>query len=188
MRPFPIFLVVAAMVWIFISPSDAEDDVNVIQLARSHTSNLHLIAADVDHSRGDRWIVWDEGSGDGQTVHIELCNPGGACSWDHVWSDANEPTIRYMGRWSDEKASLFLVTYQQGAEAEKAIVIGYVRNEPPVIYDQRDGSWVTVAPDNNTLEINTSSGTELSLSCLGWNAASMRFSTVRCSWKPVGPR
>ena len=115
---------------------------------------------------------------------MALCAVVGKCSWSHTWDGAYEPTIQYMPRWSTERTNLFLVTYNQGAEAETAVVIGWSLDERPVIYDQRDGAWATVAPDNATVEVNTSSGTDVTLACFGWNETTMRLKSANCSWVP----
>ena len=133
----------------------------------------------------DRWIVWDQKSRTGPTAHIALCEINGKCRWSHVWPDAYEPTIQYMGRWSTDKANVFLVTFNEGAEAETAVAIGWSPGKSPIIYDHRDGAWIALAPDNVTMEINTSSGTDLTLACFGWDKTTMRFEDASCSWLPA---
>ena len=152
--------------------------------ASLHASSLHIIPTEEQGLPQRRWMVWDEAAESEQTVHAALCDHSGRCGWHHVWHDAYQPTIRYMTRWSTEQTGVFLLTFHEGAEAETAVAIGLPRGKTPVIYDQRDGSWAVVTPDELTLEINTSSRTDLTPACLGWNAVGMRLEGTHCRWWP----
>ena len=171
-------------IWPSLSPSQGEPGPDVSIVARSRALNLQLVVADTDDPSGERWIVWDERSGSDATAHIALCSATGVCRWHHEWTQSYEPTIRYVGRWSTDTESVFLVTYNEGAEAETAVAIGWSSKEAPVIYDTRDGAWITLAPDEMTLEINTSSGAGQTLACFDWNMAAKRFHDATCTWLP----
>ena len=151
------------------------------EAAKLPVDNLQEIPA--DDSTNEHWIVWDEFAGNDRSAHLALCDPAGKCRWSHGWSDAYAPTIRLMGPWSTDRSSLFLVTYQQGAVAETAVVVGLSLGRDPVIYDQRDGVAVTVALDNATVLIDQDPGSKVVLDCLRWSDAARRLRRVHC--RPV---
>ena len=148
------------------------------QVARLPTDTLQLTPA--NDPADERWIVWDAFVGDAMSAHIALCDRAGTCRWSHSWPDAYEPSIRLMGPWSTDRLSLFLVTYQQGAAAETAVVIGLSPGRLLTIYDQRDGAWVAVAADNTTVLIDQDPGSHVDLDCLQWNDAARRLRKVHC--------
>ncbi len=150
--------------------------------------NFHMIAADDTPSSGHRLIAWDDIHNAIRMAHLALCSRDGACTWRHDWTEAYEPTITYMARWSEDKTNVFLLTYNQGAEAATAVVLSWSPGSLPVLRDRRDGSWIAVAPDNDTIEINTTSGTDVRLACLRWNQANMRLDVSACSWLPARSR
>ena len=166
------------------TPSGAKEALHDTQVARLHVSTLQMIVAGMDQTSEERWIVSDRGFGGAQAVHIALCDRAGRCRWNHVWRGAYAPRIQEMGRWSNEETEIYLLTFSEGAEAESAVAIAWSRDRPPVIEDQRDGSWIVVAPDNLTLEINTSSGTDLTLACLAWDMTTKRLRDAPCTWRP----
>ena len=159
----------------------AAEDVSIAaHVAAMPSRTLQLILADHAHPEGRRWIVWDEGIGDAQTAHIALRTMAGRCDWNHTWPDAYAPTIQYMGAWSIAEMSLVLVTYNQGAEAQTAVVVELPYAQTPRILDQHDGAWIALAPGEDYLELSTASGASSSLACLRWDHASLRLRDARC--------
>lgn len=158
------------------------EDVSVAARAASLPSRtLQLILADPVRPDGQRWIVWDEGIGDTQTAHIALCNMAGKCKWSHTWPDAYAPTIQYMGSWSTQKTSLFLIIFNEGAEAQTAVVVALPGAQTPRLVDQHDGAWIALAPGEDYLELSAGSGAGSSLECLGWDKKALRLHDSPCS-------
>lgn len=105
----------------------------------------------------------------------------GKCKWSHTWPDAYAPTIQYMGSWSTQKASLFLSIFNEGAEAQTAVVVELPVAQTPRLVDQHDGVWIALAPGGDYLESSAGSGTGSSLECLQWNEISLRLRNIHCN-------
>ncbi len=185
MRRLPLLLAMLATCIDATGASRARELVSTDSVAFARAISFHMITADDTPSSSHRLIAWDDILNDVRTAHLTLCSRDGACTWSHDWAGSYDPTIAYMGRWSNDRTNVFLLTYYQGAEAETAVVISWSPGSPPVIRDQHDGSWIALAPDNETIEINTTSGTEVALACLRWNQAAMRLGVASCSWLPA---
>ena len=150
------------------------------QVARIGSGNIQAVSSDSSNPGSERLIVWDTGFGDGQAAHIALCSVAGKCRWQHVWSGSYNIAIQYMGSWSTEHDFMFLVTYDQGAEAQTATVVGLEKGQAPKFLAGVDGAWIAVAPQVNGLEVNTSSGLPPTMKCLRWDVPHLRFSDTGC--------
>ena len=166
---------------IFFRVCAAEDVSVAARVASVPSRTLQLIVADPVRPDGQRWIVWDEGIGNTQTAHIALCNMTGKCKWSHTWPDAYAPTIQYMGSWSTQKASRFLVIFNEGAEAQTAVVVELPVAQTPRLVDQHDGAGIALAPGGDYLKSSAGSGDGSSLECLQWDERSLRLRTASCN-------
>ena len=90
--------------------SEAQDAATIAGDLGSLTApNLQAIPAHPSSPERERWIVWDNGFGDGQAVRLALCGSTGRCRWQHEWTGAYEPTIQRMGSWSTPDEDIFLL-------------------------------------------------------------------------------
>ena len=161
--------------------SKAQDAATIARDLGSVTApDLQTIPAHPSSQQGERWIVWDNGFGDGQAVRLALCGSTGRCRWQHDWTGAYEPTIQRMGSWSTGGEDIFLLLYNQGAEAQTAVVVGLKKTGSPIIHDQVDAALVAVSPRVNGIEIDAASGLPERWECLRWNKQRSRFASTRC--------
>ena len=162
--------------------SNAQDTAAMAaRLSSVTTPNLQIIPASPPSSQnGERWIVWDNGFGDGQAVRLALCGSTGRCRWQHDWTGAYEPTIQHVGSWSTPSEEIFLLLFNQGAEAQTAVVVGLKQTGSPVVHDQVDAALVAVSPRVNGIEIDAWSGLPEHWECLRWNKQRSRFASPRC--------
>ncbi len=178
---FRVTLLAGFMAGTFCRICAAADVSVAARVASVPARTLQLILEDPVRPDGRRWIVWDEGIGDTQTAHVALCNMAGKCKWSHTWPDAYAPTIQYMGSWSTQKTSLFLIIFSEGAEAQTAVVVELPVAQTPRLVDQHDGAWIALAPGEDYLELRAGSGAGSSLECLRWNGESMRLRNTPCT-------
>ena len=131
-------------------------------------------------SGSERWILWQKGFGDGQSVHLALCDGRGGCRWERAWPDTYDPVIRYMGSWSTEDTVVFLLLYSQGAEAQTAIVIGLGKTKRPAILDRLDAAAINYSARTDGLEVDTQSGLPMRWECQRWDRSRMRLLDTGC--------
>ena len=157
-----------------------KDETFASHIAQLQARSLQMVLSDPSSPESERLIVWDTGFGDGQAAHIALCNHAGKCRWQHTWPEAYGSNVQYMSSWSTDSDFVFLVTYNEGAEAQTAVVIGLQKRQPPRVLAQEDGSWIAIAPQVNGLQVNTSSGLPPTIKCLRWDASRLQFFDVEC--------
>lgn len=103
-------------------------------------SGLQILEAEEAQPTHLRWVVWGEGVGEGQHVHLALfARARGRATkrWLMSYPNGYLPRIQLARRWRYGDAPVLLLIFQYGAAVEMLVAFGLDRHGIPVGLDER---------------------------------------------------